>query len=354
MAISTFRARLEKRLANLVMRLPRSWILRLAGGERREVDEFVLDEQVQLAIAMHARLGRKLTHQLGIDEARRELEESATILAPRPRAMTSVEDRRIPGPGGTIPVRIYRPHGVGRPAPALVFFHGGGFVLGSLDSHDPPCRALADDARCVVIAIDYRLAPEHKFPAAVDDCVAAFRWVAANAASLGIDPARIAVGGDSAGGNLSAVVSLETRRDDARPCFQLLIYPATDMTMSMPSVRQMGKGFFLEHDTMLWFIDHYLRDERDKRDPRASPLFEDDLRDQPPAFVATAGFDPLRDEGEAYANRLRDAGVPVTYRCYTSLFHGFFSTSGGIEAARPALVEAAAALRDAFRARAAA
>ncbi len=354
MAISTFRARLEKRLANLVMQLPRSWILALAGGRRREVDDFVLDEQVQLAIAMHARTGRKLTHQLGIAEARRELEESAGLLAPRPRSMKSVEDRRIPGPAGAIPVRVYRPHGVASPAPALVFFHGGGFVLGSLASHDPPCRVLADDARCVVIAVDYRLAPEHKFPAAVDDCVAAFRWVAANAASLGVDPSRIAVGGDSAGGNLSAVVSLETRGDHVRPCFQLLIYPATDMTMSMPSIRQMGKGFFLEHDTMVWFTDRYLRDERDKRDPRASPLFAEDLRGQPPAFVATAGFDPLRDEGEAYAERLREAGVPVTYRCYKSLFHGFFSASGGIEAARPGLVEASAALRDAFRARAAA
>jgi len=349
MSISNLRARLEKRLANVAMQMPRSWMVKLAGGRRVEIDDFVLDEQVQLAIAMHARLGKKQSHELSVEDARRELEQASDILAPRPRVLDRIEERKIPGPGGLIPIRMYVPLSHRRPSAALVFYHGGGFVLGSIASHDPPCRVLADEGRAIVISVDYRLAPEHRFPAAIDDGVAAFRWVVENAASLGIDPARIAVGGDSAGGNLAAVVSQQTRDDAVRPAFQLLIYPATDLTMSAPSHRQMGSGFFLEHQTMLWFIDHYLRGPEDKLDPRASPLFAADVRGLPPAFVATAGFDPLRDEGEAYANKLRDAGVPVTYRCYQSLFHGFFSTTGGIEAARPALVEAAGALRAALR-----
>lgn len=348
MATSSLRARIEKRLANLAMQMPRSWMSKLSGG-RVEIDDFVLDEQVQFAIAMHARLGKKHTHELSIDEARRELELASQILAPRPRVLDRIEERKIPGPGGLIPTRMYVPLSHRKPSGALVFFHGGGFVLGSLTSHDPPCRVLADDGRVIVIAVDYRLAPEHRFPAATDDAIAAFRWVASNAASLGIDPKRIAVGGDSAGGTLSAVVAQQTKNDAIRPAMQMLIYPATDMTMSSPSHTQMGSGFFLEHETMLWFRDHYLRGPEDRRDVRASPLFADDLRGLPPAFVATAGFDPLRDEGEAYADKLRAAGVPVTYRCYPSLFHGFFSTTGAIEAARPALVEAAGALREHLR-----
>jgi acetyl esterase len=342
--ISTVRARLEKRLANAVMKLPREWLLSLAGGKRTQVDEYVLDEQVQLAVIASRVIGMKPTHELDLETARIELERSAAIFAPRLRAMKRVEDRRIDG----IPVRVYVPNLVADPAPALVYFHGGGFVLGSLDSHDRPCRVLAEDGRAVVIAVDYRLAPEHKFPAAVDDCVAAFRWVASNATSLRIDPHRIAVGGDSAGGNLSAVVCQQTRNDAIKPRFQLLIYPATDMTMSMPSIDQMARGFFLEKDTMTWFREKYVRSEADWRDPRASPLFGD-VRGMPPAFVATAGFDPLRDEGRAYADKLREAGVPVQYKCYSSLFHGFFSASGGIEAARSTLVEASAALREALK-----
>jgi acetyl esterase len=344
--MGTLRARIEKRLALAAMSLPRTWMVALAGGRRRQVDEFVLDEQVQLAIAMHKRLGKKQSHELAIEDARKELEASAAIMAPKPRTMARVEDRRING----IPVRIYEPLMHKTPAPALVFFHGGGFCLGSLDSHDAPCRVLADVAHCIVIAVDYRLAPEHKFPAAVDDSVAAFRWVVANADKLGIDPARVAVGGDSAGGNLAAVVCQQTKNDARKPAFQLLIYPATDFTMSSPSHSQMGRGFFLEHDTMVWFRDRYLNNEGERHDVRASPLFAslEDLAGQPPAMVATAGFDPLRDEGRAYADKLRDAGVPVRYRCYPSLFHGFFSASGGVEAARSTLVEAAAALREAL------
>lgn len=403
-SLRVVRARVEKRLANAMMRLPRAWMVALTGGQRQRIDDLVLDEQVQLALAMHARLGKKPTHELSVEEARRELEEAASVFAPARRAMDRVEDRRIPGPGGPLPVRIYVPRHLaatsvaaptggsapiggcaadGRPgesgdepaggsaskdaaskggiapwgrfasngggAPALVFYHGGGFVLGSLESHDAPCRVLADDARCIVVAVDYRLAPEHPFPAAVEDALAAFRWVAEQHARLGIDPRCIAVGGDSAGGNLAAVVAQLTRGDATRPCFQLLVYPAIDMTMSMPSHRQMGCGFLLEGETVRWFRAHYAPDERVWRDPRASPLFAEDLSGLPPALVQTAGFDPLRDEGKAYADRMREAGVPVVHHCYASLFHGFFSASHGIEAARFALAEATEALRDAFR-----
>lgn len=348
---TTLRARLEKRLANLAMRMPKRWLVRLAGGRSIAVDGFVLDEQVQFAIAIHARLGKRHTHELDLAGARRELEESAAVFAPKPRAMARVADATIDGPAGPIPIRIYEPRGLPAPSAALIFFHGGGFALGSLDSHDAPCRVLADDARVRVIAVDYRLAPEAKFPAAVDDALAAFRAIAEGAERFGIDPSRIAVGGDSAGGNLAAVVALETRKGARKPCFQLLIYPATDLTMGMPSHRTMGKGFFLEHETMLWFRDQYLPDGHDRRDPRASPLFWPDVAGAPPAFVMTAAFDPLRDEGDAYAKKLAEAGVRVTARCHPSLFHGFFSTAGGIDAARLALTEASAALREATKRR---
>lgn len=342
------RAQVEKRLANLAMQMPRSWIRKLAGDEIR-IDDYVLDPQLHLAINLHRLLGKKKTQELSVEDARRELEEASNILAPHPRVLDRIEERKIPGPHGPIPIRTYVPLWHRRPAGALVFFHGGGFVLGSLDSHDAPCRVLADSAQVIVIAVDYRLAPEHKFPCAVDDALAAFRWVAANAASLGIDPARIGVGGDSAGGNLAAVVAQQTRGDAIRPAMQLLIYPATDWTMTAPSHETMGRGFFLERETMIWFRNHYLRGPDDVRDPRASPLFATDFRDLPPAFVATAGFDALRDEGEAYAKKLEAAGVPVTYYCYPGLFHGFFSTSGGVEAARASLVHAAGELREHLR-----
>jgi acetyl esterase len=337
----SLKERIERQVANALIRMPRSWLVALSGGRRKEVDGLLLDEQAQFAMAMHKVSGRRHTHQLDIRSARRELESSALVFAPRRRRMARVEDRRV----GDIPIRIYVPLHHRDPAPALVYFHGGGFALGSIASHDGPCRVLAEDGHLIVISVDYRLAPEHKFPAAVDDCVAAYQWVRDKAAKLGIDPNKIAVGGDSAGGNLAAVVSQVTRT----PAFQLLLYPATDFTMSSPSHRSMGRGFFLEHDTMVYFREHYLRSEADRYDPRASPLFAEDLSGLPPAFIATAGFDPLRDEGKQYADKLRDAGVPVRYRCYNSMFHGFYATSGAIEAARAPLVEAAAALREALK-----
>ncbi|MDC0675535.1 alpha/beta hydrolase [Nannocystis radixulma] len=330
--------------ARALLSLPNSLQVMLAGGKPVERDGYVLDPQVQHMLAMQRRMRRPHFHQLSVEQARREMEVNTTLLAPLAPVMQYVREDRFPGPGGPIPVRIYRPLELSAKAPTTLYFHGGGFVVGGLDSHDPVCRIVAHEARCVVVAVDYRLAPEHRFPAAADDAVAAFRHVAANADALGIDARRIAVAGDSAGGNLSAVVSLDTRGDAVRPAFQLLIYPAVDLTMSFPSITSLGKGFFLEKKSLEWFMGHYLRSPEDGRDPRASPWFAE-VAGAPPAAVFTAGFDPLRDEGEAYAGKLEAAGVPVTYTCHRSMFHGHISASGGLSNARPALSEMAAALR---------
>lgn len=333
--------------ARALLALPDSLQLTLAGGRAVERDGFVLDPQVQHMLAMQRRMRRPHFHQLSVERARHEMDVNTWLLAPIPPPVKQVQEDRFPGSGGDIPVRIYRPLALGKRAPALVYFHGGGFVVGGLDSHDPVCRILADEAGCIVFAVDYRLAPEHKFPAAADDALAAFRHVAARAGELGVDARRIAVGGDSAGGNLAAVVSLETRGDPVRPIFQLLIYPAVDLTMSFPSIQSLGTGFFLEKETIDWYMNHYLRDAADGRDPRASPWFAD-VAGAPAAAVFTAGFDPLRDEGQAYANKLTAAGVPCSYTCHGGMFHGHICASGGLTRARPALSDMAGELRRAL------
>ncbi|HTS77481.1 MAG TPA: alpha/beta hydrolase [Bryobacteraceae bacterium] len=259
-----------------------------------------------------------------------------------------VRDIDIPSPAGKIPARIYTP-AIPAPAPALIYFHGGGWVLGDRDSHDGVCRQLANTIPCVAISVDYRLAPEAKFPAAVDDSYAAVEWIAANAASLGIDPNRIAVGGDSAGGNLSAVAcQLARDRKGPRLLYQLLIYPATDMRMNLPSIEENAAGPLLTKASMVWFMNHYLTSEQDKLNPLASPLLAANLRDLPPAFVLTAECDPLRDEGEAYAKKLRESGVTADSKCYAGMPHGFFSFGAALTQAKEAVEDSAARLRAAF------
>ncbi len=339
------RLRLEAKAARAMMNLPRPLIVQATGGVRRSHGGNVLDEQIQLMLHLFDALNKKHTHELAVDQARRELDQNSQVFAPARRSLDRIEERRT---DGGVLLRIYQPRGLRDDAPAVVFFHGGGFVIGSLDSHDPQCRVIADDCACVVVAVDYRLAPEFTFPAAADDSTAAFRWVVANAAALGIDPRRIAVMGDSAGGNLAAVVAQDTRNDTVRPCFQLLVYPATDMTRSFPSHRTLAKGYFLEELTIDWFLDRYVPNVADQTHPRASPLFAQSLAGLAPAFVQTAGFDPLRDEGQAYAAKLEEAGVTVEHRCYSSLIHGYLNMSGTIEAARVPLLDAVHALRRAF------
>lgn len=270
------------------------------------------------------------------------------LLAEAPEEVEKVENRTIPVHGGEIQVRIYTPEGVG-PFPALVYYHGGGWVIGNLDTVDVPCRMLANRAGCIVVSVDYRLAPEHKFPTAAEDAYAAAKWVSENAASIGVDPERIAVGGDSAGGNLAAVVALMAR-DQGGPsiAYQMLIYPVTNHSYDTESYRDNAEGYFLTKNTMVWFWNHYLRDEQDGKHPYASPLLEEDLSGLPPALVITAGFDPLRDEGEAYAERLKAAGVPVEATCYDGMIHGFFWMPGMLAQGNAVINQAANALKQAL------
>jgi acetyl esterase len=263
-------------------------------------------------------------------------------------AVARVENRTVPGPAGNIPVRIYWPDGSG-PFPVLVYYHGGGFVLCDLDSHDATCRLLTNGAGCITVSVVYRLAPESKFPAAPEDCYAATCWAAENAAELGGDPSRIAVGGDSAGGNLAAAVPLMAReRGGPALVHQLLIYPVTTSDLDAPSYTENAEGYMLTREAMAWFWSHYLVDAADGAHPHASPLRAQELSGLPPATVITAEFDPLRDEGEAYGQRLSEAGVDVDVRRYDGVIHGFFAMVGALPHAQQALDQACARLRGAF------
>jgi acetyl esterase/lipase len=263
--------------------------------------------------------------------------------------MYDVEDRHITGPHGQIPIRIYTPE-ARTPMGVLIYFHGGGFVLGTLEIYDFLCRSLAAAAGCLLVAVDYRLAPEHKFPAAPEDCYAATRWVAENARALGGDPAQIAVGGDSAGANLATVVALMARdRGGPRLCFQLLFYPAISSANDTPSQREFAAdGYILSRADMEWFWGHYLNSADDARNPYACPNLARNLAGLPPALVQIASHDPLRDEGEAYAKQLRRAGVKVTCTRYEGVTHGFVSFADQLDKGKQGIREAAAALRAAF------
>jgi acetyl esterase len=307
-----------------------------------------LDPDAQTLLDMVRVANRPAFETVTPDDARRLYAAGRTVLAPEPMPVAEVRDLTMPGPGGDIPLRLYRPV-AGKTLPILVFFHGGGWVVGSIETHDTVCRHLAVRAECAVLSVDYRMGPEHKFPAAVEDCVAATEWTADNAGALGVDPVRIAVGGDSAGGNLAAVVALAAR-DRGRPLLshQLLLYPATDAAMSHPSVERYAEGYLLTRTTMRWFYDQYLRGSEDVADWRVSPLRAPDLSSVAPAFILTAGYDPLCDEGDAYARRLEEAGVAVRHRRVEGQIHGFIGNGKIIGAAAPALDQAAAALRAAF------
>jgi acetyl esterase len=274
-------------------------------------------------------------------EARISRIEPMKLLGGQPDPLDRVEELAIPGPSGDVPARLYASQR-GAVRPALIYFHGGGFVLFNLDTHDAVCRALARESGAVVISVDYRLAPEHKFPAGLEDAHAATVWVADNAERLGIDPNRIAVGGDSAGGNLATVVAVRCR-DAGGPTLgaQLLIYPVTDMSsFETASHREFGEGYFLTRKAMQWFTGHYIASAGQASHPEVSPLLATDLTGLPPALVMTAEFDPLRDEGEAYANRLQQAGVPTTVSRYPGMIHGFVSMCGVLTVGRKALQEA--------------
>jgi acetyl esterase len=304
-----------------------------------------LDPQAQQVLNQLAALGLPPNHTVSPEQAR----ANARL---RPRApgpeVAKVEDRNIPGPGVEIPVRIYTPFGPG-PFPVLVWFHGGGWVIGDLDSADGTARHLTVGAGCVTVSVDYRLAPETKFPGAADDCYAATVWAAQHAARLHGDPSRVAVGGDSAGGNLAAAVSLMARDRGLPPLvFQLLVYPVTERAFDTGSYQRCADGYLLSRDSMQWYWNHYVSTSADAANPYAAPMQAKDVRNLPAALVITAEYDPLCDEGEAYAQRLKEAGVPTTCSRYGGMIHGFFGMSAVLDKGKQAIDEASRSLLQAF------
>lgn len=328
-----------------LLRMPLSWT-GLLTGPARTVDGFVLDTRTQWLLRLVALARRKPLHELPLEQARHEFAMSMRVLGGWSQPIGELVDRTIPGPAGAIPVRIYRPKGAAvRPAGILVYYHGGGWVVGDVSSYDKVCRYLAAKSGCIIVSVDYRRAPEHKFPAAPEDGLAAFDWAHGNAAALGGNASHIGVGGDSAGGNMAAVVSLMARdRGTAQPSFQLLVYPATELGGQSPSHRSCGEDFLLTRPMMDWFRAQYLETPAQIDDWRASPLKAPSLAGLPRTYLCTAGFDPLRDEGRAYADRLAEAGVAVEYRNFDSLIHGFAGFTGTISAAARAMDEIARAV----------
>ncbi|MBL8675697.1 MAG: alpha/beta hydrolase [Rhodospirillales bacterium] len=310
-----------------------------------------LDPIVRKLLDAAAAAGRPELHTMAPVDARKMMRDTrAPVQGPVLDTVAST-DRTIPGPAGEIPVRIYRPKSAAADAalPALVYFHGGGWVIGDIETHHTVCQRLAAEGDIVVVSVDYRLAPEHAFPAAVDDCWAATCWVARNAGAIGVDGSKVAVGGDSAGGNLAAVVALMARdRGGVTVGFQLLIYPAVDALADTGSMARNAKGYLLTTEAMRWFYDHYVPNAADRDDWRVSPLRARTLANLPPAMVFTAGFDPLRDEGVAYARRLAHDGVVVEQIDFSSLIHGFFGMPGPLPQARRALAMAGRAVREAL------
>ncbi|PPK68354.1 alpha/beta hydrolase [Actinokineospora auranticolor] len=310
-----------------------------------------LDPQVERSRARRAERRATPLYELTLERARAEDLASIRDAAGDPEPVASVADLDIPGPASALTLRIYRcarAVRAGTPSPVLVYFFGGGWTLGTIDTADAICRRLTNAAGCTTVSVGYRLAPEHKFPAAVHDCHAAVRWVAAHAAELGVDPDRIAVGGDSAGGNLAAAVALAAREDGPLLVHQLLVYPNTDHGSDTESLRESTDRYLFNLHSVAWYWDNYLADPADGANPLASPLRAADHSGLPPATVITAEYDPLRDEGELYAKRLADAGVPTELTRFPGMAHGFFAMFGELPAAAEAVEIAAARLRAAF------
>jgi acetyl esterase len=341
----TARDRVAGKLARLVCGLPPS-LQRTLSGRPVEIDGQQLDPEIQLLLKLTKLEPDPDLWKLSPAEARVDLRRLALSLEGPKVPVARVDVLELPGPADPIGARLYVPEGERAPLPMLMYLHGGGWVRGDLETHDNTCRFLAREAGVLVLSVDYRLAPEHKFPAAVEDSLAAFRWAYENAADLEADPEAIAVGGDSAGGNLTAAVSQVAKADGGpQPAFLLMIYPATDLSEKWPSVHLFREGFLLTESDIDWYKAHYLPDRQASLDPRASPLLADDLSGLPPAYVVTAGFDPIRDEGEAYAARLREAGVPIALRRHRGLIHGFANMTGLGRTGRAAMLDAAGALR---------
>lgn len=320
--------------------------IRLLVGRAIVVDGQRLHPETQLALRLLALAGAPDLDELTPEQARARVAADARTFAGPRVGLDEVRELELPGPTKGIPARLYVPDAADSEAALVVYFHGGGFVVGDLDTHDNTCRFLARSSGARVVAVDYRLAPESPFPAPLDDALAAFRAVADTAQELGAAPGRIGVAGDSAGGNLAVGVAHLCRRDgDPGPAFQLLFYPWLDLAHKRRSYRLFGEGFYLTESDLDWYARKYLAQADDAMDPRCSPLQADDLAGLPPTYIATAGFDPLRDEGEEFAHRLRSAGVPVALRRHEGLIHGFVNTVSVGHVGREAVLEAAGALR---------
>lgn len=320
-------AAIQQLIFGLVLKSPDWLLLRLSGRSQQRRGHRRLLPVLQCLCAL---MEKNITplEQLSPTDARALQDDAPIDLDPPGRKPPVTREHTVRVDGGEIGVREYVPPDASGPLPALVYYHGGGWVIGNIESHDRLCARLASRSRCRVFSANYRLAPEHPFPVPLEDCEAVFDWVLENAGALGVDPKHIAAGGDSAGGNLTAALC-GSRKEAGKPlpCLQVLIYPCTDMNFATASCKECAEGFLLTLAAMKWFRGHYLGSEDAWNDPLASPLLAQDLSGHPPAIVVTAGFDPLADEGEAYADKLRAAGVPVTYRSYDSLIHGFANMS---------------------------
>lgn len=303
-----------------------------------------LDPQILAMREQRRRDNVAALYTLSLDQARAADLASIRSTGGEPEAVATVVDRTVPGPAGPMPVRIYRPDGPS-PLPVLLYFFGGGWVLGSIDTADGVCRRLANATGAAVVVVGYRLAPENPFPAAIDDCAAMLRWVVANAGEIGGDPTRIAVAGDSAGGNLAAAVTLLARAEELPLVGQVLVYPNTDQLADDASMREADDPWLFNRHSVAWYRGHYLADDADAADPLASPLRSESLAGLPPALVITAEYDPLRDQAEAYAHRLAAEGVEVELRRFPGMVHGFWTMSGAVDAAAQAIDLAAQRLR---------
>ncbi len=342
------RERIEGRIARLLSGLPGHWLLRLIGESPRVVDGLTLDAHVQFILAARRRRPQHLlcepTVEAGRNRYRREIQAASVSSGARPTRVKSVSLLTIEGAEGPLPARHYTPLGDDRTAakPLLLFLHGGGFVIGDLDTHDEPCRLLCAHGDMHVLSVAYRLAPEHPFPAPVDDACAALRWAQMHAATLGANALQVCVGGDSAGGNLAAVAALTVAQEGHPVLAQLLIYPTTDFASELPSRRLFANGYVLSAGDMDAFFVHYLGgDPAMRRDARTSPAFSPDLANSPPTLITTADFDPLRDEGESYAQALRDAGVEVRTKRVAGMPHGYLHMTTVVPMARAATVDTA-------------
>ena len=314
-------------IARTMLKLPQGWLIKLSGGAPHTIGERTLDYQLQFI--MHQGRNNPPMSSLGAEGARQATNEAISMVAAKPEPGVVISDSSIPGSGHQIPIRIYRPEAQNPKAPLMVYYHQGGGVIGNLDWPNVLCSLISKTAGCPIVSVDYRLAPAHKFPAGLEDCITAYEWGLRNSASLGAPSGMAAIGGDSMGGNFSAIIAQEMRRQQKpAPELQLLIYPSTEIGSDYPSRKLHGETFTLTIETMDWFMSQYLPEGTDLNDLRISPAREVDLSGLPPAIVVTAGFDPLVDEGDIYAKRLADAGIDVVHKRYDSLAHGFTAFTG--------------------------